>query len=87
VNVKIPVYAIVFGVVITLLTGLVNTTPPIIGAVWYGFPLAWLVRLVVAPEYFPWQINFTNLIIDIVFWATILGAILFLVIFVKTVKK
>ena len=84
---KILVYAIIGGVVITLLTGLINTTPPmLVGAVWYGFPMAWLIRLVVAPEHFPWQVNFINLVIDIIFWAVIIGIILILVILVKMKK-
>ena len=87
-NVKILVYAIIGGAAITLLTGLINTTPPLLaGAVWYGFPLAWLIRLVVAPEYFPWQVNFISLVIDIIFWAVIIGIILLLVILVKMGKK
>ena len=87
-DVKILVYAIICGVVITLLTGLIGTTPPmLVGAVWYGFPLAWLIRLVVAPEYFPWQVNFISLVIDVIFWAVVIGIILFLVILVKMGKK
>ena len=73
-KIKILVSAIVGGLAITLLTGLINSTPPmLVGAVWYGYPLAWLFQMIVAPIYFPWVINFVNLAIDITFWAIIVG--------------
>ena len=49
------------------------------GAVWYGFPLAWLIRMIVAPQFFPYTVNMGNMILDIVFWAVIIGLILGLV--------
>ncbi len=47
-SMKRLVYAFVAGVVITLLTGLIVTTPDciitlcVVGAVYYGYPFAWL---------------------------------------------
>lgn len=71
-------FAIVGGVVITLLTGLVENMPSLlVGAVHYGYPLAWLTRLVIAPEFIPWHVDYANLIIDIVVWVIIVWIILF----------
>jgi len=77
VNVKILLSSIISGVIITLLTGLIsNTSPMWAGAVLYGYPLAWLIRRVVAPEYFPWQVNLLNLVADIIIWAVIVSVVL-----------
>lgn len=79
-NTRSVLISIVAGVVITMLTGLVSTTPPmLVGAQWYGYPLPWLYKLVIAPEYFPWRADPLNLIADIVVWAVIVGIILFIV--------
>lgn len=83
---KLLVLAAIGGIVMTLLTGLLENTPEmLVGAVWYGYPLAWLVRMVVAPQYFPWVVQPLSLIADIVFWTVILAIILFA--FTKTRKK
>ena len=67
-HIRTLIPAIIGGVAITLLTGLVSNTPPmLVGAVWYGYPLAWLIRLVLAPEYFPWRVDVLFLVIDIIF--------------------
>ncbi|MGD0177416.1 MAG: hypothetical protein ABSC50_11390 [Candidatus Bathyarchaeia archaeon] len=83
---KLLVLAAIGGIVITLLTGLLENTPEmLVGAVWYGYPLAWLVRMVVAPQYFPWVVRPLSLIADIVFWAVIVAIVLFA--YTKTKKK
>jgi hypothetical protein len=83
---KLLVLAAIGGIVITLLTGLLENTPEmLVGAVWYGYPLAWLVRMVVAPQYFPWVVRPLRLIADIVFWAVIVAIVLFA--YTKTKKK
>lgn len=75
---KLLALAAIGGIVITLLTGLVENTPEmLVGAVWYGYPLAWLVRIVVAPGYNPWVLRQLRLIADIVFWAIIVAILLF----------
>jgi hypothetical protein len=72
------VYAVVAGVVITLLTGLIGNTPEmLVGAVYYGYPFAWLEMMVVAPQYFPWVVRPLRLILDIVVWTVIVWVILF----------
>ncbi len=74
---KIRIFAIIGGVAITLLTGLIPNTPMLVGAVHYGYPFSWLIRLVIAPEYFPWRINVLNLVADIVVWTIVVGILLF----------
>ena len=69
--------ALIGGIAITLLTGLMPNTPSmLVGASWYGYPLAWLIRMVVAPEYFPWKVEIAGLIVDIVVWTLIVFVIL-----------
>jgi len=79
-SMKMLVYAVVAGVVITLLTGLIGDTPEmLVGAVYYGYPFAWLEMMVVAPQYFPWVVRPIRLILDIVVWAVVVWVILFAV--------
>ena len=74
------VVSILGGEIITLLTGLFSNTPQmLVGAEHYGFPLAWLIRMIVAPEYNPWRIEFVNFIADVVVWSVILLVIVFIV--------
>jgi hypothetical protein len=74
------VVSIVGGEVVTLLTGLFSNTPEmLVGAEHYGFPLAWLIRMIVAPEYNPWRIEFVNFLADVVVWSVILLVIVFIV--------
>ena len=69
---------IIGGVGVTLLTGLFpNTRPMLLGATHHGYPFAWLIRLIIAPQYFPWRINELNLILDIIFWSAIIGLIMY----------
>lgn len=72
------IYSIIAGIVITLLTGLIsNTEATLVGATHYGYPLAWLIRRVLAPQYFPWRINIVSLIIDVIIWTLVIGIILY----------
>ncbi len=60
------------GAAITLVTGLYSNIPGgIVGAVSYGFPLAWLRRLVIAPQYNPWRADIAGLVTDLVIWALV----------------
>ena len=69
--------ALVAGLAITLLTGIVKATPRgLLGASWHGFPRAWLIKMVIAPQYFPWKADYPNFVLDVLFWATIAGIIL-----------
>ena len=77
---RIVIFSVFGGVLITLLTGLVSSTPPmLVGAMWYGYPLAWLFRLVISPEYFPWRVDLTGLLGDVVAWSIVVGVVLFIV--------
>ncbi len=79
-SIKTLVYAVIGGVVITLVTGLINHTPEmLVGAVYYGYPFAWLEMLVVAPQYFPWVVRPLRLVLDIVVWAIVVWVILFVI--------
>ncbi len=74
------VVSILGGEIITLLTGLFSNTPQmLVGAEHYGFPLAWLIRMIVAPEYNPWRIEFVNFLADVVVWSVILLVVVFIV--------
>lgn len=74
---KILLTSLILAIVITFLTGLINTTPDgLIGARWYGFPAAWVSMLAVAPQYNPWQISYFGFLVDIVLWSVIIGIVL-----------
>jgi hypothetical protein len=76
---KIIIGSILGGVAVTLLTGLVSNTPPMwVGAILYGYPLPWLTRMIVAPQYYPWRVETANLLVDIIVWTIVIGALLFL---------
>lgn len=83
-HLRLLVASAVGGVLITLLTGLANHTPDmLVGAVWYGYPLAWLVQIVYPGT--PYTIRPLRFIADIVFWAVIL--LLALYAYTKLIKK
>lgn len=76
---KLLIFAAIGGIVITLVTGLFPNTPEmLVGAVWYGYPLAWLVRQLGNPAY-PTAYNLRplRLVADIVGWAIIVAIVLF----------
>ena len=76
--VKIVILSLIGGVAITLLTGLLSNMPAmLVGAVHYGYPVPWLFRLVLAPEYFPWRVNVVALVADVIVWAVVVGVALF----------
>ena len=81
---RVTILSLIGGVVITLLTGLLPNMPtPLLGASHYGYPLAWLVRLILAPEYFPWHVDALALIVDVLIWTLIVGAVVILWIRIK----
>jgi hypothetical protein len=78
-NLKILISVVFGGLAIALLTGLISNTPPMLmGATHYGLPFAWLFRLVIAPEYFPWRVDITRLLVDTAVWAAVVAAVLFI---------
>jgi hypothetical protein len=81
-------YSLITGIVITLSTGLIsNTKATLVGATHYGYPLAWLIRRVLAPQYFPWRIDIVNLIIDMVAWTLVIGIILYAIKKTNNIQK
>jgi hypothetical protein len=76
--VKIVILSLIEGVAITLLTGLLSNMPAmLVGAVHYGYPVPWLFRFVLAPEYFPWRVDVIALVADVIVWAVVVGVALF----------
>jgi hypothetical protein len=74
---RIVIFSVVGGLLIALLTGFVSNTPPmLVGAMWYGYPLAWLIRRVLAPEYFPWRVEVLGLVADTIIWGIVVGVVL-----------
>jgi hypothetical protein len=74
-NVKILISVVIGGLAIALLTGLVsNTSPMLMGATRYGLPMAWLFRLVIAPEYFLWRVDIARLLADTAVWAAVVAS-------------
>jgi hypothetical protein len=72
--VKIVILSLIEGVAITLLTGLLSNMPAmLVGAVHYGYPVPWLFRFVLAPEYFPWRVDVIALVADVIVWAVVVG--------------
>jgi hypothetical protein len=81
---RIAVGSVLVGVAVTLLTGLVSNTPPRwVGATLYGYPLPWLTRMIVAPEYYPWRTDTGNFIVDIIIWTFTIGALLLILTRIK----
>jgi hypothetical protein len=79
-KVRAVLSAIVGGALLTLLTGLFSNTPEMmVGATHYGYPLPWLIRMIVAPEYFPWLVDYVNLLADVIVWSIIVGIVLLVV--------
>jgi hypothetical protein len=72
------VIVVLCGIAVTILTGLIYLAPPILlGASHYGYPFAWLTRLIIAPEYFPWRVDIVSLVVDVVVWTILIGVALF----------
>jgi hypothetical protein len=63
---KLVLTCIGIAIVIAILSGLVNVTPPIVGATWYGWPFAW--RYVIVYPGSPENYNFMNLALDALLW-------------------
>jgi hypothetical protein len=72
-------FSAVGGILLTLVTGLFRNTPEmLVGAVWYGYPLAWLVRQLGNPAYpTMYVLRPVGLAVDIVSWLIIVAVILF----------
>jgi hypothetical protein len=67
---KTIIISLFAGVGITLITGLIPRRV-LVGGTHYGWPMAWLVRLVLAPQYNPWKVIPVWLIVDVVLWSLV----------------
>jgi hypothetical protein len=78
-NKMMIISSIIGGIIVTLVTGLILNTPPMLmGASHFGYPFPWLIKLIIHPKYFPWRVNILFLVVDIVFWTIIIGIISFI---------
>ena len=78
-NKMIIVFSIIGGIIVTLVTGLILNTPPmLVGASHFGYPFPWLIKLIIHPKYFPWRVNILYLVVDIIIWSVIIGIISFI---------
>lgn len=76
-NLVISIESVIGGVIIALLTGVVNSTPGgLVGATWYGWPESWLIRMVVAPQYNPWKVQWVGLVVDAIVWIVIVAIVM-----------
>ncbi len=74
----ILILSLIGGIVTTAFTGvLLNMPTMLLGAEHFGYPFAWLFRLILAPEYFPWRVDPIAFVADVVIWSVIVGIVLF----------
>lgn len=74
---KMLIFAIIGGIVITLITGMINTTPAgLLGASWYGWPFAWRIVPVVPDPVASY--NIAKFVGDFIIWFVVVFAVLLL---------
>ena len=80
---QIILCCLIGGIVITIITGLINITPPMyMGSSWYGFPLPWRYVIVADPPIE--SISLAFFFLDAMFWWFVLYAVILLI---KKVKS
>ena len=67
---KTMLISLLKGTLIALITGLVPRNT-LVGATHYGLPMAWLIRLVLSPQYNPWRILPVWFILDAAIWSLV----------------
>jgi len=76
---RLIIGAIVGGIIITLLTGVIDVTPVgLIGSTHYGFPLAWrfvCVGCLGQPSNYEWA----NFVVDFIVWTVVVAIIVLIV--------
>jgi hypothetical protein len=73
--------AALLAVVVTYATIFIQVTPKgLLGSAWYGYPVAWAFKAVVAPQYYPWTYDFRALGEDAVFWFVIIFVAAYLIV-------
>jgi len=74
-NLKIVLVSICLAVGVVGLSGLVNTTPEgLVGAIWYGLPMAWRY-VMITPKGEIATYDFMNFLFDIILWSILILAI------------
>jgi hypothetical protein len=64
------IFALLVGLSVTLITGLVDVTPTdLVGATWHGLPLAWFYVIVYPGS--PWTVDWINFADDLALWVVI----------------
>jgi len=75
--IKLIIFFIIIGLIITLITGLFSNLDTLVGVSRWGYPLYWLSKMVIGPQYSPpLDIVWLNLIIDVIIWSIIVYLIL-----------
>ncbi len=87
-SIKIIVKSIISSLIITAVSGLVNSTPFLLaGANWYGFPFTWLRKLVIAPQYNPWRVDVSGFAANLIFWFVVSFLIISLLDYISVNKN
>lgn len=87
-NRKFAAESVIGGILVTIITRFYNGTPSgLVGATWYGFPVTWIRRLIIAPQYNPWRIDFTGLVVDLAIWIVVSGFVIFITKRTQKTKK
>lgn len=80
-GVKVVLVSIGLAVAIVALSGVIDVTPKgLVGATWYGWPLAW--RYVIVYPGSPVNYHFMNFLLDVMAWfipIAAIGGLLFLI--------
>jgi hypothetical protein len=82
-SLKTFILSVFGGLGVTLITGFIPRRV-LAGATRFGWPFAWLIRLVLAPQHYPWKVAFSGFIVDIIIWSL---AVFLLVYYLKNRKK
>jgi hypothetical protein len=72
-------FSVPAAILISYATLWVDSTPRgLIGATWYGYPVAWAFRGILAPIYNPWSYDYFAFAEDVFFWFAVSFFILYL---------
>ena len=78
--IQITIISVIVGIIITVITGLLSNQGNFVGSGRWGYPVHWLSRIIVGPQYSPpTNIVWLNLMIDIVIWSIVILVILIIV--------
>lgn len=70
--------SVIAAIVVTLVSGIINVTPSgLVGAVWYGFPMNWINKLITYPT--AWSVQWVGLVVDLVVWFIVAMIVLTLI--------